>query len=74
MQRDNPGAAAESADSGAFAFGQPLPPAFLCHRCDEADLPFALCSELEEAPGRPDRTGARGRGDRVGDADAPQGL
>ena len=32
-------------------FGQPLAPGLLYRRCDPADLPFALCSELEEAPG-----------------------
>src|SRR5713226_2350171 len=34
-----------------FALGQPLPPALLYRRCDPAELPFELCSELEEAPG-----------------------
>ncbi len=34
-----------------FALGQALPPALLYRRCDPAELPFALCSELEEAPG-----------------------
>src|SRR5271169_2303587 len=34
-----------------FDIGQPLPPALLYRRCDPAELPFALCSELEEAPG-----------------------
>lgn len=28
-----------------------MPPALLCHRCTAADLPFALSSELEAAPG-----------------------
>ncbi len=37
--------------SPSFEFGQPLPPALLYRRCDPAELPFALCSELEEAPG-----------------------
>jgi lon-related putative ATP-dependent protease len=31
--------------------GRPLAPGLLYRRCDPADLPFALCSELEEAPG-----------------------
>src|SRR5260370_26404146 len=35
----------------AFAFGQPLSTALLYRRCDPAELPFAVCSELEEAPG-----------------------
>ncbi len=35
----------------AFALGQPLPPALLYRRCDPAELPFALCSELDEVPG-----------------------
>ena len=30
---------------------QPLPPALLYRRCEPAELPFELCSELEEAPG-----------------------
>ena len=34
-----------------FALAQPLPPALLYRRCDPAELPFDLCSELEEAPG-----------------------
>jgi lon-related putative ATP-dependent protease len=34
-----------------FAFGQPLPVALLYRGCDPAELPFELCSELEEAPG-----------------------
>src|SRR5271167_5107965 len=35
----------------SFEFGRPLPPALLYRSCDPAELPFALCSELEEAPG-----------------------
>jgi len=34
-----------------FAMARPLPAALLYRRCDPAELPFALCSELEEAPG-----------------------
>jgi lon-related putative ATP-dependent protease len=34
-----------------FETGLPLPPTLLYRRCDPADLPFAICSELEEAPG-----------------------
>ena len=34
-----------------FELGRPLPPALLYRRCDPAELPFALCSELEEVPG-----------------------
>ena len=30
---------------------RPLSPALLYRRCDPAELPFTLCSELEEAPG-----------------------
>src|SRR5271170_481423 len=33
-----------------FDIGQPLPPALLYRRCEPAELPFALCSELEEVP------------------------
>src|SRR5689334_8791379 len=42
---------ARSADGPTFAFSLPLPAALLCHRCTTAELPFALSSELEEAPG-----------------------
>ena len=35
----------------AFDFGRALPPALLYRHCDPAELPFELCSELEEAPG-----------------------
>ena len=34
-----------------IVFGQKLPPALLYQSCDPAELPFALCSELEEEPG-----------------------
>ena len=34
-----------------FEPGRPLPARLLYRRCDPAELPFALCSELEEAPG-----------------------
>jgi len=43
--------AARSADGSTFAPARPLPAALLCHRCRAADLPFALSSELDEAPG-----------------------
>ena len=47
-----PEAAAGSGPAGAsFDLAQPLPPALLYRRCDPAELPFTLCSELEEAPG-----------------------
>jgi len=39
-----------TADPG-FALGQPLPAPLLYRRCDPSELPFELCSELEEAPG-----------------------
>jgi len=35
----------------SFALGNALPAALLYRRCDPAELPFELCSELEEAPG-----------------------
>jgi lon-related putative ATP-dependent protease len=39
-------------DPGAvFQFARPLPPPLLYRCCDAAELPFRLCSELEEAPG-----------------------
>jgi len=34
-----------------FALASPLPPALLYRRCDPAELPFTLCSELDEAAG-----------------------
>jgi len=51
--------AARVADAGGgpqraeprFELASPLPPALLYRRCDPAELPFTLCSELEEAPG-----------------------
>jgi lon-related putative ATP-dependent protease len=46
----NDAPALRAVDAG-FAMGQPLPPALLYRRCDPADLPFAVCSELAEAPG-----------------------
>jgi len=49
MEPDVP-AIGESLDSRAFALARPLPPALLYRRVDPAELPFALCSELEEAP------------------------
>src|SRR5438876_1004669 len=42
---------ASAAAGPGFALGRPLPPALLYRRCDPAELPFELCSELEEAPG-----------------------
>jgi predicted ATP-dependent protease len=43
--------AARGVDDRVFALARPLPEALLCHRCSAAELPFALSSELEEAPG-----------------------
>src|SRR5207245_3993013 len=40
-----------AAPAAGFVLGQPLPPALLYRRCDPAELPFQLCSELEAAPG-----------------------
>src|SRR5262245_20895013 len=34
-----------------FEFARPLPPALLYRRTEPASLPFALCTELEDAPG-----------------------
>jgi len=56
---DQPAAGAAEAAAGAgalpadpsFALGEALPPALLYRRCDPAELPFDLCSELDEAPG-----------------------
>jgi lon-related putative ATP-dependent protease len=36
---------------GGFERGRPLPPALLYRRCDPAELPFTVCSELEETEG-----------------------
>ena len=49
--RDTDATAARSIDGGVLALARPLPAALLCHRCTAADLPFALTSEFEEAPG-----------------------
>src|SRR5689334_21626435 len=38
-------------DDPRFALGEALPPLLLYRRCDPAEVPFDLCSELEEAPG-----------------------
>ena len=51
-----PGAAAQTASKslsviGGYAMAEPLPPAQLYRACEPAELPFELCSELEEAPG-----------------------
>jgi lon-related putative ATP-dependent protease len=53
MGEDNPGGAlaAPAADGDPFAPARPLPAALLYRRVDPADLPFVLCSEIEEAPG-----------------------
>src|SRR5690348_6195704 len=46
------GSATAAQPGGAsFALGKALPPPLLYRRCDPAELPFDLCSELEEAPG-----------------------
>jgi lon-related putative ATP-dependent protease len=47
----NDAPALRAADATGFAMAQPLPPILLYRRCDPADLPFAVCSELEETPG-----------------------
>jgi lon-related putative ATP-dependent protease len=47
---DQPVSRAEAAGP-SFALGHALPPALLYRSCEAAELPFALCSELEEAPG-----------------------
>jgi hypothetical protein len=43
--------AAGTAAGGAFKLGQPVPVPLLYRRCDPAELPFAVCTDLEEAPG-----------------------
>lgn len=47
---DTDATAARGTDRPALALARPLPAALLFHRCTAADLPFALSSELEEAP------------------------
>ena len=39
--------AAGGNEAAAFAPGQPLSAALLYRRCDPAELPFTVCSELE---------------------------
>jgi lon-related putative ATP-dependent protease len=54
---DQPASPARDAAGGpqpagaGFALGQALAPSLLYRRCDPSELPFELCSELEEAPG-----------------------
>ena len=40
-------AAGGNGAAAAFALGQPLSAALLYRRCDPAELPFTVCSELE---------------------------
>ena len=44
-------ASKEERTASSWTTGQPLAPAVLYRRCDPAELPFAVCSELEAAPG-----------------------
>jgi len=37
--------------AASFEAGRPLAPALLYRRSDPAELPFGLCTELDEAPG-----------------------
>src|SRR5690349_16906580 len=54
---DQPAAGIVEARTGSsptgrgFALAEALSSALLYRRCDPAELPFDLCSELEEAPG-----------------------
>src|SRR5260370_33263642 len=43
--------AAGTAAGGAFKLGRPVPVPLLFRRCDPAELPFAVGTDLEEAPG-----------------------
>ena len=45
------GALAPPSGGPGFVLARPLPPALLYRRCDPTELPFTLCSELEEAAG-----------------------
>ncbi len=49
--RDPDIAAGAAAPAPRFELGRPLAPALLYRRCDPAELPFELCTELDEAPG-----------------------
>src|ERR1700738_5655552 len=49
--RDADAEAAGTAAAGAFKLGQPVPVPLLYRRCDPAELPFAVCTDLDEAPG-----------------------
>src|SRR4051812_34664733 len=40
-----------AAGGAAFELTTPLPASLLYRRCDPAELPFEVCSELEQAPG-----------------------
>jgi hypothetical protein len=44
-------AAGKDTAAPAFAVGQSLAAPLLYRRCDPTELPFAVCTELEEAPG-----------------------
>ena len=48
---DVPEASGTLRSAAGFEPGRPLPASLLYRRCDPAELPFELCSELEEAPG-----------------------
>jgi hypothetical protein len=48
---DQPAAPRAAGEATPFALGQALPPALLYRRCDPSELPFKLCSELDESPG-----------------------
>ena len=52
-QPESPAGAASGPNSAGpgFALGEALAPSLLYRRCDPSELPFELCSELEEAPG-----------------------
>jgi lon-related putative ATP-dependent protease len=48
---DRPEGAGPQPGDPDFPFAEALPPALLYRRCKPAELPFTLCSELEEVPG-----------------------
>jgi len=48
---DADAASAPSAAPGAYKLAALLPPALLSRRCDPAELPFDVCSDLEAPPG-----------------------
>jgi lon-related putative ATP-dependent protease len=49
--RDPDGRVGSPGTGPDFELGRPLAPSLLYRRCDPAELPFTVCTELDEAPG-----------------------